>query len=310
MTLWINRDFKNTAIVYTGAVMSLSMSFVAAAWVIVQSTEAVAAYTAPFFEGYYFTYAGASTLANNIGLYELISFILWAFFSLAISIATMWLNSKAWSMMEAREAGVLVGGTGGIVLDPVTGAKIFTLQILAGLMSIIGGFALGDTADNLLTWWDSYSTKDRNEGQDKDTGKFDPDGTAAEYDFLYHYVTMIFGYLTFGTIAAGGFIFAFTYMKAGPAVNCDLNAMNSSQINGMISAFGKVAQSKQACYENMPSMLQIMDLNKNGFIDRCEDALFQIHVVGNPEEYAVNYGNVLPLSAYKYRCDQIFNPLW
>lgn len=38
MTLWINRDFKNTAIVYTGAVMSLAMSFTSAAYVIVQST--------------------------------------------------------------------------------------------------------------------------------------------------------------------------------------------------------------------------------------------------------------------------------
>lgn len=135
--------------------------------------------------------------------------------------------------MEAREAGVLVGGKGGIVLDPVTGAKIFILQMLAGAMSLVGGFALGDTADNLLTWWDNYATKDRNEGSDKESGKLDADGTAADYDFLYHYLTMVMGYITFGTITAGGFIFMEKYMTAGPAKNCDLNVMNSSQINAM-----------------------------------------------------------------------------
>lgn len=212
--------------------------------------------------------------------------------------------------MEEREAGVLVGGEGGIVLDPVSGAKIFVLQIIAGLGSIIGGFALGDTADNLLTWFDNYATKTNNEGRDKESGKLDADGTAIEYDFLYHYLTMVFGYITFGTIAGGGFWFMNNFMKVGPATNCDLNAMSSSQINTMISQFGKVLVSKESCYENIPLMLQVMDVNKNGFIDRCEDALFQIHVVGNPEEYALNYNNILPLSAYKYRCDQIFNPLW
>lgn len=160
----------------------------------------------------------------------------------------MWLNGKAWNLMEEREAGVLVGGKGGIVLDPVTGAKIFTLQMIAGFMSIIGGFALGDTADNLLTWWDSYEDNTKTEGRDKETNKLDADGTAVEYDFLYHYLTMVFGYITFGTIAAGGFWFMNNFMKTGPAQNCDLNSMNSSQINGMIAAFGKVLVSKESCY--------------------------------------------------------------
>jgi hypothetical protein len=105
----------------------MAMSFVSAAYVIVQSTEAVAAYTAPFFEGYYYQYAGASALANDIGLYELISFILWALFSLSISVASMYMNGKAWKLMDDRTAGVKVGGSGGLVLDPLSGAKIFTL---------------------------------------------------------------------------------------------------------------------------------------------------------------------------------------
>jgi hypothetical protein len=164
MTLWFAWDLQWPAFIYSGAVVSMAMSFVSAAYVIVQSTEAVTAYTSPFFEGYYYQYAGASTLANNIGLYELISFILWALFSLTISIVSMYLNGKAWSLMDERNAGIKIGGQGGLALDPLTGAKIFTLQMIAGLMSIIGGFALGDTADNLLTWWDGYANHERNEG--------------------------------------------------------------------------------------------------------------------------------------------------
>lgn len=209
----------------------MAMSFVSAAWVIVQSTEAVAAYTAPFFEGYYYQYAGASTLSNQIGLYELISFILWALFSLSISIASMYLNGKAWSLMDERYIGVKTDGHDGLALDPLSGAKIFTLQMIAGLMSIIGGFALGDTADNLLTWWDSYADDTRNEGRDKESGKVDPDGTSADYDFLYHYITMAFGYITFGTIAAGGFWFMNNFMKVGPVKNCKLDTLTQSQIN-------------------------------------------------------------------------------
>jgi len=99
-------------------------------------------------------------------------------------------------------------------------------------MSIIGGFALGDTADNLLTWWDSYSDDERNEGSNKKTGRVDADGTSVEYDFLYHYLTMAFGYITFGTIAAGGFWFMNNFMKVGPVTSCKTEGvLTQSQIN-------------------------------------------------------------------------------
>lgn len=77
----------------------------------------------------------------------------------------------------------------------------------------------------------------------------------------------------------------------------------------MLSIFSEALKSKESCYTNLPNMLKIMDSNGNGFIDRCEDAFLQVSL-GAPSGYAETYSNILPVSAYKYRCDQIFNPYW
>lgn len=157
------------------------MSFVAAAWVIVQGTEAVAAYSGDFFEAYYFRYAGSSTIGNDFGLYELIAFIMYAVWSLSISIWSIMTAMKVWNLVDQRVAESTQGGSGGIIMDPLTAAKFFTLCMIAGFASLVGGFALGDVSDNILTWYDSYaeSGKTHSEGSDNDTGKLDPNGTAA-----------------------------------------------------------------------------------------------------------------------------------
>jgi hypothetical protein len=80
----------------------------------------------------------------------------------------------------------------------------------------------------------------------------------------------------------------------------------------MVTLFGKAAKTPEACYEYLPPILTILDTNKDGFISRCEDAQFLIHIGGNDRDYAINYGGTLPISqsTANLRCDQIFNPLW
>lgn len=78
----------------------------------------------------------------------------------------------------------------------------------------------------------------------------------------------------------------------------------------MVTLFGKAAKGVDQCYEYLPPILTILDVNKDNFIDRCEDAQFLIHVMGNNDAYSINYGGTLPLGSYKKRCDQIFNPLF
>lgn len=196
------------------------------------------------------------------------------------------------------------------MLDPLTAGKFFTIEVLAGFMSMVAGFALGDVADNLLTWFDNYATKTATEGTDKKSLDRDPSGTAIEFDFLYHYLTLAMGLLTFSAIAIGGFTFAEINLKFFIPTDCDFDYLDASRKAEMIGLFQKAVVSLDACYDNLPAMMQMLDFNKNGFIDRCEDAYFSYNVAGNTKEYSAAYGNKLPVVEAKYRCDQIFNPLY
>lgn len=252
------------------------MNFVAAAWVVVQGTEAVASFTSYFFESYYFRYAGATSMGNNVGIYELVSYILWAVFSLSITGASLYLSYTIWGAVDARVAAAEAAGGLGIIMDPVTAVKLFVLLNLNGFMSIIGGFGLGDVSRNLLTWWDSYGQTQKAwfEGRDVNTNKLDADGTAIEFDFIYHWVVLGVSYLLFSVIAGGGFLFLYNYMSFGaPAKGCNLkDPMSSADTTKMLSLFQQSLTSLDDCYTYFPQLLATMDTNKNGFIDKCEDA--------------------------------------
>lgn len=120
-------------------------------------------------------------------------------------------------------------------MDPLTAAKFFTLCMIAGFMSMVGGFALGDVSDQLLTWFDSYSEsgKTKQEGTDVDTGKADPNGTAAEFDLIYHYVVLGAGYAVMTTIAAGGYWFLDKFLVYYNPTDCDLNAISATDLDKM-----------------------------------------------------------------------------
>lgn len=59
-----------------------------------------------------------------------------------------------------------------------------------GFGSLIGGYALGETANEQITYFDEYSD-DKEDGTDKTTGKSLPFGSAASMDLLYPYGSII-----------------------------------------------------------------------------------------------------------------------
>ena len=61
------------------------------------------------------------------------------------------------------------------------------------------------------------------------------------------------------------------------------------------------------CYENLPKAFEIMDLNGNGVLERCEDATFLHNIMGNTKEYAKKYSHRVWKNQSKMRCDQLFN---
>lgn len=45
-----------------------------------------------------------------------------------------------------------------------------------------------------------------------------------------------------------------------------------------------------SCMANIMKSFEIMDLNKDGFLERCEDAKFQ-HAMGSSKEYALKFSS-------------------
>lgn len=96
-------------------------------------------------------------------------------------------------------------------------------------MSIVGGFSLGDTTDELIGWFDAYADKTNNEGQMKKY-PFDEDwyGTSVLYDVIYHSITLMMGFMVFTNIAVGAFVFAWIFMWFDDPKECDWEAIDES----------------------------------------------------------------------------------
>merc|ERR1719502_2523662 len=83
----------------------------------------------------------------------------------------------------------------------VQGYKYLALGCVIGIGAWISGLSLGDSAQELLGFFDNYDSKTKSEARDKDSGDYDTDGTAIEYDLGFHFITLLFSYLTISAIA-------------------------------------------------------------------------------------------------------------
>jgi hypothetical protein len=190
---------------YAGDLIALVASQLAAAYAGVKAIEAAV----HFDKGFYYTYAGASSLGNLLGLWELLSVILFLTWSLGISILGYVEGALLWERYEAME-------TVGQTVTIVEGYKYLALGCVIGVGAWISGLALGDSSDKLLGFFDEYADNTHSEATDKD-GNVDPDGTAIVYDLGFHFVTLLFSYFTISTIAIGAFAFGYTYLGQGDA---------------------------------------------------------------------------------------------
>merc|ERR1719502_1066137 len=169
---------------YAGDLIALVASQLAAAYAGVKSIEAAV----HFDKGFYYTYSGASQMGDFLGLWELLSVILFLTWSLAISIVGYVEGALLWERYEAMEAA-------GTTVSVVEGYKYLALGCVIGIGAWISGLSLGDSADKLLGFFDNYDSKTKTEGTDSN-GNADPDGTAIQYDLTFHFVTLLFSYLT------------------------------------------------------------------------------------------------------------------
>merc|ERR1711975_125172 len=185
---------------YAGDLIALVASQLAAAYAGVKSIEA----SVHFLTGFYYQYSGASTTGDYLGLWELLSVILFLTWSLAISIVGYVEGALLWERYEPMEAA-------GTTVTIVQGYKYLALGCVIGIGAWISGLSLGDSAQELLGFFDNYSSKTKSEAREKGTNDVDPDGTAIEYDLLFHFITLLFSYMTISAIAVGGYIFGYIY---------------------------------------------------------------------------------------------------
>lgn len=291
--------------------MVMMMCLVSAAYVAMKTVDAAINWTHATIIEYAHKYKGGSVeWGNRLGLYELIAILLFEGWSLMMSIWTFMGASQLWTMVDQREKDAKTQGKFGEPFDALQAMKYVTLCMVVGVNTLIGAFALGDVADNLITWYDHYADDTKTEGDAKDTGVVDLDGTAAKHDILYHYITLGMGYMLFSVIAFGGHYFGMQHMNYLDTIECDLNLYDDATKQEMLGYFTKFT-SKEACYENILSLMALIDVNKNKIVDRCEDANFmQVLDPNNTDEYVIKFSHTQPLSTWKQRCDTLFNPLW
>lgn len=245
-----------------------------------------------------------------LGLWELIGIIMFSLWSIMMSAMSFAGAGMLWTMVEEREKGAATEGKLGEAFDIIQAIKFFTLCMVVGFTSVIGAFSLGDTAPQLLTWFDEYADDTKSEGQDKRSLELDPNGTAAMYDIIYHYMTLIMGYMLFSVIAFGGHVFGFMFMDYTELEECNMDLLDQGKKDEILKIF-KTFTTKKLCYENIEALMKLADVNHDNNIGRCEDAnLMRVLAPSNSIEYAKKYSHNQPLITGPNRCDELFNPLF
>merc|ERR1711998_55079 len=111
-------------------------------------------------------YRGGSDTGDYLGLWELLAVILFLTWSLAISIVGYVEGALLWERYEVMEAT-------GQTITIVQGYKYLALGCVIGIGAWIAGLALGDSAAELLGFFDEYSDDTDSEATDS-SGTADP----------------------------------------------------------------------------------------------------------------------------------------
>lgn len=154
----------------------------------------------------------------------------------------------------------------------------------------IAGHTLGDTVQELVDWFDHYQDDTKSEGDQKtDPSIVDEDGTSIAKDLMYHSITAVYSWVLFTVIMAGGYYMVYTFGHFYPLSNCPVTDFESSTYTNLKSQIEGLSQGTyQECLTSMEGIFNAIDLDNNGYVDRCEDAKF-LMAIGNTEEYALNF---------------------
>ena len=167
--------------------------------------------------GFYYLQRGGSATGDFMGLYELFAGMGYLTWTLLISIVGYVAAGILFEEFMVREAGAALG-IYGAAFGANDGFKYLALGTIIGGGAWIASVALGDSATELLGFFDNYNTKV--EGTENNATSVDTDGTSLMYDLIFHVVTFL-AYFTVSTaIWLGGIIFGFVWMAPSNDYEC------------------------------------------------------------------------------------------
>lgn len=307
--LFMSGRVQTQGIVYTGILTSLIAGFIGAAWVIYKTVVASINWssTVNSYASNYRVTGGDIYWGNNLALYEIIAVLMHEGWAFVLCMWSLWFAFDLWAQVEKREKGYKEEGSGGEVVDIVEAMKMFTLCLVVALTTFVGAFSLGDLTEYLITWYDNYTDDVKQAEANNLCEGQDADGTAAKYDMIYHYVTLLYGYILFSVIAFGGVEFGFYFLKWNDDFECDFDVADSGakdDVRDLINSIKTVEQ----CYTILPQVNKKMDFNGDGKISRCDSAILLKHF-GNTEEYAKKYAFRAAWDTTT-ECNNFFDPLY
>lgn len=277
----------------------LVMAYVAAAYVIVCTVEAGVDMSI----GFYYNYAGASSVGDLLYLFEVILILAWQMWAFITPIMATMLASEVWNQLDTRVAEARLDSKGfDTAVSWDLAIKTATLLLLVGSMTVVAGFSLGDIAGEAITWVAKYEDDVNKEASQKqDPSQKTSPGTAAQEDVTLHMITSAIGLIVFTTISVGSFVFAYQFLdltNGGEDFECDVKEASAGAYSALDGLFGLMVD-KKSCLENMDKVYDIIDLNGDNYYSRCEDAKFQYAYGGSSVSYSKKFSQAFTrASAY------------
>lgn len=170
----------------------------------------------------------------------------------------------------------------------------------------VSAYAIGQTANPLVTFIDEYQNDTPNEGQSKTTGNYDVNGTSAEADLVWHMVIAAYSFFVMAAISIGGYVFMLNFLGFDDNFECDLQEDTiTAATYAAVLPIIEAQTDRASCLKTIQQVFDIEDLNKDGFITRCEDATLQ-HAFGATKEYAYKFSSSFSRASFNKICSENF----
>lgn len=200
----------------------------------------------------------------------------------------------------------MTDGTFGTAVTMVQAVKVFTLCMILAFGTWISAYTIGQSAGELVGFYDQYSDDTNKEGTDKETGKRDPRGTAFAEDILYQTITAAYSYVVLSAMMVGGYWFFMNFNAYTVGLgDCDLDNVSLGTYSNIKSLVPTLRDMTYAeCQTALKNAYSTVDINGDGVVSQCEDAKFLLGM-GNTKEYAQTYPGSYSQSSVIAMCDYI-----